>query len=131
MYGFGKSAQGGLLVRGPPPKPVSQRRRRNRTLPTTVLPAEGRQEPVPELPEKPDGWLPATRKWWSRIWTSPMATQWIDADFDTILRLALMQDADARGEGNATLRREIRLLHEAFGLSPASRARLRWEIGEP
>jgi hypothetical protein len=59
-----------------------------------------------------------------------MATEWIDADFDTILRLALMQDAEARGEGNTVLRREIRLLEDAFGLNPASRARLRWQVCE-
>jgi hypothetical protein len=38
-------------------------------------------------------------------------------------------DWEARGEGNVTLRREIRLLEDAFGLNPASRARLRWQIG--
>jgi hypothetical protein len=59
-----------------------------------------------------------------------MATIYIDADFDTIHRLALMRDVEARGEGNATLRREIRLLENAFGLNPASRARLRWQIGD-
>ena len=57
-----------------------------------------------------------------------MATQWADADFDTVCRLALMRDLEARGHGNSTLRREIRLLEDAFGLNPASRARLRWEI---
>jgi hypothetical protein len=58
-----------------------------------------------------------------------MATQWLDAEFDTIHRLALMHDAEARGEGSVTLRREIRYLEDAFGLNPASRARLRWGIG--
>ena len=57
-----------------------------------------------------------------------MATQWLDADFDTIHRLALMRDAAARGEGSVTLRREIGYLEDAFGLNPASRARLRWVI---
>jgi hypothetical protein len=117
-------------VPGPPPKPPSQRRRRNADPQFKTLPAEGRQEPVPDLPERASGWLPSTRDWWERIWKSPMATQWIEADFDTIHRLALMQDAEARGEGGTVLRREIRLLEDAFGLNPASRARLRWQIGE-
>jgi hypothetical protein len=116
-------------VPGPPPKPPSQRRRRNADPQFKTLPAEGRQEPVPDLPERASGWLPSTRDWWERIWKSPMATQWIEADFDTIHRLALMQDAEARGEGGTVLRREIRLLEDAFGLNPASRARLRWQIG--
>jgi hypothetical protein len=58
-----------------------------------------------------------------------MATQWIDADLDTLLRLAYMADWEGRGEGNVTLRREIRVLEDAFGLNPASRAHLRWQIG--
>jgi len=98
-------------------------------MPHKVLPAEGRQEPVPNLPPRRGGRLPSTREWWNRIWKSPMATEWIDADFDTIPRLALMVDADARGESSVTLRREIRLLGDAFGLNPASRVRLRWQIG--
>ncbi len=57
-----------------------------------------------------------------------MATQWLDADHDTLLRLAHMIDAEARGEGGTVLRREIRYLEDAFGLNPASRARLRWQI---
>ena len=58
-----------------------------------------------------------------------MATEWIDADFATVHRLAMMLDAEARGEGTVTLRREIRYLEDRFGLNPASRARLRWQIG--
>jgi len=116
-------------VPGPPPKPPGQRRRRNAGPPATVLPAEGRQEPVPELPDREIGWLPSTREWWGRIWRSPMATQWIEADRNTLLRLAMMRDWETRGDGGTVLRREIRLLEDAFGLNPASRARLRWEIG--
>ncbi len=114
---------------GPAPKPPGQRRRRNATVPYTVLPAEERQEPVPELPSRNGGWRPSTREWWETIWKSPMATQWHAADFDTLHRLAMMRDWEARGEANATLRREIRLLEDRFGLNPTSRARLRWQIG--
>ncbi len=84
---------------------------------------------MPKLPDRPNGWLPSTRDWWERIWKSPMATEWLDADFDTIHRLAMMLDWEGRGEGNVTLCREIRYLEDAFGLNPASRVRLRWEIG--
>ncbi len=41
----------------------------------------------------------------------------------------MMLDWEGRGEGNVTLCREIRYLEDAFGLNPASRVRLRWEIG--
>jgi hypothetical protein len=116
-------------VPGPVPKHPSQRRRRNTGPQFKTLPAEGRKEPVPELPERPGGWLPSTRDWWRRIWKSPMATEWIEADHDTLLRLAYMVDAEARGQGGTVLYREIRLLESSFGLNPASRVRLRWEIG--
>lgn len=39
---------------GPPPKPDDQRRRRNATVASTRLPAEGRQGPAPEWPLIPD-----------------------------------------------------------------------------
>jgi hypothetical protein len=58
-----------------------------------------------------------------------MATEWLEADHDTVLRLAYMVDAVACGEGGAVLLREIRHLEEAFGLSPMARRRLGWEIG--
>ena len=114
---------------GPPPKPPGQRRRRNAGPQFKVLPAEGRQEPVPELPDRPNGWLPSTREWWERIWKSPMATQWVEVEYWTLVRLARMIDLERRGEANTVIRREIRYLEDAFGLNPASRARLRWQIG--
>lgn len=114
---------------GPLPKPPGQRRRRNSGPAFKTLPAEGRQGPVPKLPRRAKAWLPSTRQWWERIWRSPMATEWIPADEDTLVRLAMMLDWEARGEANATLRHEIRLLEDRFGLNPASRARLRWQIG--
>jgi hypothetical protein len=115
-------------VPGPVPKHPSQRRRRNVGPQFKRLPAEGRREPVPDLPEKAGGWLSTTRDWWGRVWKSPMATEWLEADHDTVLRLAYMVDAEGRGEGGTVLRREIRYLEGAFGLNPASRARLRWEV---
>ena len=114
---------------GPPPKAPGQRRRRNVGPEFKVLPAEGRQKPVPELPSRKGGWRQSTVDWWERVWKSPMATEWIDADFATVHRLAMMLDAEARGEGTVTLRREIRYLEDAFGLNPAARARLHWQIG--
>jgi hypothetical protein len=59
-----------------------------------------------------------------------MATQWLDAEFDIIHRLAMMLDAEAQGEGGVVLRREIRYLENAFGLNPGARQRLRWKVGE-
>ena len=56
------------------------------------------------------------------------AIKWLEVEFWTLLRLASMVEAEKRGEANATLLREMRYLEDAFGLSPASRRRLRWVI---
>jgi hypothetical protein len=48
-----------------------------------------------------------------------MATEWIKADEDTLVRLAHMAEAEARGQANATLRGEIRHLEDRFGLNPS------------
>lgn len=57
-----------------------------------------------------------------------MATEWLDADQDTLVRLALLINLEKCGEANATLLSEIRQLEDRFGLSPSARLRLRWEI---
>lgn len=46
---------------GPPPKPDAERRRRNATIATTKLPAEGRTERAPKWPLIPDVILTAKR----------------------------------------------------------------------
>lgn len=84
---------------------------------------------MPKLPDRPNGWRQSTVDWWERIWKSPMATQWLEVEYWTLLRLAYMVEAEKRGEANATLLREMRYLEDAFGLNPASRVRLRWQIG--
>jgi len=116
-------------VPGPPPKPLSARRRRNREPRTTLLPAEGRKGPIPKLGRKATGaWSPETREWWERIWRSPVATQWIEVDEHGLREIALLRD-QSRRQPSPTLLREIRLREDAYGLSPMSRRRLRWEIG--
>ncbi len=59
-----------------------------------------------------------------------MATLWIDADRFMLERLAGLVDRVHRGVATAALLGEVRLLEDRFGLSPLSRQRLRWTIGD-
>jgi hypothetical protein len=63
-----------MAGRGPAPKSAAQRRRRNKTVPVTVLVADGKVR-GPELPESLD-WPDATLKWYEGpVRRSP--TKWL------------------------------------------------------
>jgi hypothetical protein len=109
----------------PTPKPPGQRRRRNIGQGQwKELPSEGRKGAAPPLPE--DDWLDSTIDWWKRIWASPMATIWVDADLEPLSRLARLKDDFDRGERGQTT--AIQNLEDRFGLSPKARRQLQWEI---
>jgi len=116
-------------MRGTPPKDPALRQRRNRKSSAAKL----RSDPDLEVPPLPmeRAWCPETIAEWVDIWESPMAPQFIDADFHGLLKLAVLIDdfwtvesANAR----AKLAVEIRLQRADFGLNPISRNRLHWEI---
>lgn len=111
------------------PKPPGQRRRRNAGQSQwRQLPAEGRSGDAPELPDL--DWMDETRVWWETIWASPMATVWMDADVEPLVRLARLRDADARGEGSVAALAQITALEDRFGLSPKARRALQWEVSQ-
>lgn len=83
---------------------------------------------MPELPG--EEWLESTIAWWSTIWTSPMATAWVEADVDSIIRLARMRDDFHRGELPVSAFGAMQALEDRFGLSPKSRRALQWEIAK-
>jgi hypothetical protein len=114
----------------PQPKPPGQRRRRNAGQSQwQSLPASGRSRAdMPELPG--EEWLDSTIEWWNTIWTSPMATAWVDADVDAIVRLARMRDEFHRGELPVSAFGAMQALEDRFGLSPKSRRALQWEIAQ-
>lgn len=82
-----------------------------------------------QLPDHPLGleWHPLTLEWWSHIWRSPMATEYLETDADGLHRLAILIDHFYR-KPSATSASEIRLQEARFGLSPVDRARLQWEV---
>lgn len=110
---------------GPPPKPAAQRRRRNKTPAAVKLPSVIRVTEVPELVG--DFGLEA-RSWWATVWSSPMASVYLEADVPALTRLASLIDQAAKGDVGANVLAEIRQLEDRFGLSPLARRRLQWEI---
>ncbi len=119
-----------MAGRGPAPKPEHLRQRKNRKvgraqLVTMLPPSSGA---VPVIPN-PDGrqWHDLTVSSWQNAWASPMASQWIETDWDALGRLALLWDEFyKKPEANGL--KEIRLQSALFGLSPLDRSRLQWEV---
>ncbi len=82
---------------------------------------------IPTLPGA-ESFLESTRAWWAKVWSSPMAAVYLDADVPTIARLAGLIDRAVREEAGSRLLGEIRALEDRFGLSPLARRRLQWEV---
>lgn len=126
----------------PIPKPAHLRQRRNKPVneATLLSPEASADNEVPSLPDRePDAdgkvqeWHPKVVEWWSSIWRSPMASEFLDADMKGgLYLLADLHQArwEARDDGKTltALAAEIRLQEVRFGLSPIDRSRLRWTI---
>lgn len=142
---------------GPLPKAADQRRRRNApTIPTTALPASGREGPAPECPYELG---PAGVSWWVWAWSTPQAAAWSDGDVYALGRRASLEDdlavlagvealdvdealdspkdAELKGlvrrlaalcSGRLGVVREMRDLDDRFGLTAKGLAQLRWQI---
>lgn len=138
----------------PGPLPQPQRRRRNApTIPTTSLPAGGREGPIPDPPE----WVSlgaAGRAWWAWAWSTPQSAGWSErAHLDAVARRAALQDdlyaieldgslagldeeelralvctLKAIVSGKATLLGKVTELDDRLGLTPKAMAQLRWTI---
>lgn len=114
---------------GPAPKPAHLRQRANKKAGATMLSMVPKSTAkVPEIPN-PDGreWHPLTLKSWRNAWKSPMASQWLESDFDGLARLAILWDV-FNTTGSLDAIKEIRLQSQAFGLTPLDRSRLQWEV---
>lgn len=115
---------------GPPPKDPKIRQRRNRVTTQATLARDAkRRRYAPRLPDRGPGlpWHPLTRAWWSDVWHSPMAEQYLEADKHALYRLAVLVDLFWR-EPSKELAGEIRLEQQAFGLTPIDRRRLQWSV---
>jgi hypothetical protein len=84
----------GLMPRGPLPDPKHHRRNAP-TIPTTNLPAGGRQGPAPRIPKGSVELGAAGRAWWRWAWSTPQAAAWDAGSFQVVLRRARLEDAVA------------------------------------
>src|SRR5690606_27500038 len=109
------------MSRGPLPKSKS-----HRSGEAEKKAIAGRKGPIPPMPRRKGGWSQASKTWWKTVWESPMASEWLDVDRFALARIASLREQVEGGDDRATLLAEISKLEASFGLTPASRERLRW-----
>jgi hypothetical protein len=136
---------------GPPPKPPSMRRRRNKVAGATTLEPQGPSGPPPPLPSRgcpscngtgrlsekkgcpscggtgAQPWHAMVEAWWTDVWASPMAHEYVESDKHGLYLLAELHDQFWR-TGEREIAGEIRLQEQRFGLSPMDRRRLQWQV---
>lgn len=135
---------------GPLPKDPKMRQRRNRESTAATLSLVATEDfEVPALPplyrerpvkdENEDAgtafleveWHPRTVAWWETVWSSPMAPEWLKADWEGLFLLAELEDDFHRAStprDRIEILKEIRLQRAEFGLTPIARRRLQWEV---
>lgn len=106
----------------PSPKPPGQRVRRNKDQPTwkTLAPAPAAIPPPP-----PEHWSDLRKEWWASIWRSPMAAMWLESDVFNLLDLGETMELPKKSAEHLG---EIRQMRAHYGLTPASRKSLMWNI---
>lgn len=121
-------------MNGGMPKHQSTRARQNKksTRATLYVPHPDDVR-VPELPELFDEkgdvlpWHENTEEWWDQVWSSPMASEYVDADISGILRLAVLVN-EFWFKPSGGMHAEIRIAQQEYGLTPLSRRRLEWTV---
>lgn len=82
------------------PKPPGTRRRERGSQASWIkLPAAADFNRPPTLPSPKPTWPKSTRQWWRVLWSSPMATTYLEADVPALVRLAEMVEAREVGQG--------------------------------
>lgn len=117
---------------GPLPKSSAVRQRKNKAASRALLPPERRRlVSSPQLPTHPDRekWHPLARQFWTDVWRSPMASQYLEADLHGLFRMLILTDLFMK-EPTVPVSAELRLLSQNYGLSPIDRRRLEWTIAK-
>jgi hypothetical protein len=74
------------------PLPTGDAVRRNKpTIPTSTLPASGREDPIPDPPAE-YFFGPAAEDWWAWAWRTPQACAWDDGALFVVARRAQLED---------------------------------------
>jgi hypothetical protein len=112
----------------PLPKDPKLRQRKNRDSTAAQLEAPAGLLEIPDLPARGRRkWHPFTVAWWTAVRTSPMATEYLEADLNGLYMLAVLVDEFWRLP-SAQLAAEIRQQRQCFGLTPIDRRRLQWTV---
>lgn len=117
------------IVPGRTPKHVDEKVNRSRPpVPPQTLPLHHDLK-APPLP-RGRKWTAKGKRYWEKVWQSPMAITFIDADLPGLERMVelveLIDTAEQRGLYG--LLAELRQLEDRFGMSPLARRRLQWDI---
>jgi len=134
---------------GPSPKPERQRHHQGEARPVLVsVNARPRMSPAP-----PSGLLATSAADWARLWSSPVASTYVESDVAALARLFELRDELVRVNKVArrsrltlghkaqpvlnpllryaeTLAAEVRQLEDRYGLSPRARLALGIQLGE-
>lgn len=116
-------------------KDPSVRQRRNVAASrATLYPLKPGEIDIPPLANRVDKegneipWSPGTLRYWTRIWSSPMASEFhAQSDIEGLYRLAALVELFWL-KPSAMLNAEIRQYEAQFGLNPLARRRLEWVI---
>lgn len=118
-----------------PPKDPKTRQRRNRdsTSASLIDTSPLSDGEIPKLPDRKDEggnkipWRPEAKKLWEDIWSSPMATEYTQADIHRVLLYVDLWDT-YWCKPSTSVAAEIRLQGVCLGVTPIDRRRLQWEI---
>lgn len=119
------------------PKDPRLRQRRNRASTRATLPSPSSVEhnevpPLPKREKSTETWHARVVEWWTAVWTSPMATEYLGPDkLGGLYLLAELHQQRWTTEDPTILVKlasEIRQQEVRFGLSPIDRRRLQWEV---
>lgn len=93
-----------------------------------MLPAEGRQGPLPEWPlEEP--MTPAEERMWQRVWRSPQAAMWeANGWFDTVARYVRIFIQATVPNAPVALQGPTTTLTKELGLTPQGMRMLMWTV---
>lgn len=108
-------------IRGPVPNPAAEQRERKAGW--TTLPNTPTTSPPPPLVGVHGE---RASDLWARWWATPMATMWAVWDADALERLLDLYEVHWAGDG-ANLA-EMRQIEDRYGLTPAARRRLMWQV---
>lgn len=114
---------------GPAPKDPSARARRNKASTRSMLSADHDVE-EPPLPEG-FGWHSLTAEWWSALWRSEMAPEYLDMDIHGLYRVAMLYNDFWMAESpreRAEIQVRLEKADAEYGTNPLARRRLEWQI---